>query len=132
MFSHVTLGVTDFDRAFAFYAPLLARLGLVLRFREEARPWAGWQPAAGGRPLFILTAPYDGQAAAPGNGVMLALDAPDRATVRAAHALAVQNGGSDAGAPGLRPQYHAHYYGAYVHDPDGNKLCFVCHGEPGA
>jgi catechol 2,3-dioxygenase-like lactoylglutathione lyase family enzyme len=44
-----------------------------------------------------------------------------------AHALALAHGGSCAGAPGLRPAYHADYYGAYFRDPDGNKLCVVCH-----
>jgi lactoylglutathione lyase len=58
---------------------------------------------------------------------MTALLAPGRAQVDAAYARALELGGSDEGAPGLRPHYHAHYYGAYVRDPDGNKLCICCH-----
>jgi catechol 2,3-dioxygenase-like lactoylglutathione lyase family enzyme len=60
---------------------------------------------------------------------MVAFVARDRASVRKAHAIALRNGGSDEGAPGLRPEYHENYYGAYFRDPDGNKLCVVCHGH---
>lgn len=127
MISHVTLGITDFARAHAFYAAVLARLGCAERFRDDAVPWAAWQPGQGGRPLLVIMKPFDGGAAAPGNGPMTALLAPDRQAVREAHALALALGGTDAGAPGLRPHYHPDYYGAYVRDPDGNKLCFVCH-----
>jgi len=130
--SHVTVGITDFDRAMAFYRPIIARLGLKLRFEDATAPWAGWQPAEGDRPLFIIMRPLNGAAAAPGNGAMTAFAAPDRQTVEDAHALALSLGGADEGAPGLRPHYHASYYGAYFRDPDGNKLCVVCHApEPG-
>lgn len=127
MFSHVSVGISDFDRAMAFYQPLMARLGLHLRFREDDVPWAGWEPADGGRPLFLITAPHDGGAPAPGNGPMVAFTAPDRETVDWAYKYAIASGGYDEGAPGLRPQYHSAYYGAYFRDPDGNKLCVVCH-----
>ena len=127
MFSHVFIGVGDFDRALTFYQPLLAALGLEARFCDRTRPWAGGQQPGRVRPLFLIGAPYDGHPHAPGNGQMTALLAPDRAAVDAAHAIALAHGGSDAGAPGLRPDYHAHYYGAYMRDPDGNKLCVVCH-----
>jgi catechol 2,3-dioxygenase-like lactoylglutathione lyase family enzyme len=127
MFSHVTLGTADLPRALAFYAPVLALLGLEQRFVDLSVPWAGWQSPGAARPLFLITAPADGAAASVGNGVMVALSAPSHAAVDAAHALALSLGGADEGAPGLRPQYHAAYYGAYVRDPDGNKLCFVCH-----
>ena len=129
MLSHVFIGVNDFDRAVAFYSPVLERLGLVLRFTEPARPWAGWQTPGVARPLFLIGRPFDGQPAAPGNGAMNALLAADRATVDAVHALALQHGGRCEGPPGLRPEYHASYYGAYFRDPEGNKLCVCCHGD---
>ncbi|CAN7161832.1 VOC family protein [Acidovorax sp. LjRoot74] len=129
MLSHVFIGVNDFDRAMAFYSPVLERLGLVLRFTEPARPWAGWQTAGVARPLFLVGRPFDGQPAVPGNGAMNALLAADRATVAAVHALALQHGGRCEGPPGLRPEYHANYYGAYFRDPEGNKLCVCCHGD---
>jgi lactoylglutathione lyase len=131
MYSHLMLGVSDFERALTFYRQVLPGLGLSERFCERERPWAGWQPATGGRPLFLIGRPYDGQPHAPGNGQMVAFLAPDRATVRAVHALALAQGGRCEGPPGLRPEYHANYYGAYFRDSEGNKLCVACH-EPEA
>ncbi|WP_063568955.1 VOC family protein [Achromobacter ruhlandii] len=127
MFSHVCLGVGDFDRAYAFYSVLADALGLEPRFFERERPWAGWQPVGGGRPLLVIGAPLDGAPATSGNGQMTAFLAADRATVDRCHALALAHGGRCEGPPGLRPHYHADYYGAYFRDPDGNKLCVVCH-----
>ena len=60
---------------------------------------------------------------------MVALLAPTRTAVDACYAKALAGGGRDEGPPGLRPQYHPNYYGAYFRDPDGNKICVVCH-EP--
>ena len=128
MLSHVHVGVSDFERALAFYGPVLVRLGLVQRCCEPDVPWAGWQTPGVARPLFLIGRPFDGQAATVGNGAMNALLAADRATVDAVYALALRHGGACEGLPGLRPQYHANYYGAYFRDPDGNKLCVCCHG----
>lgn len=129
MLSHVVIGVGDFERAFTFYAALMQALGLEQRFCDRSRPWAGWHSAGGQRPLFVIAHPYDSHAHAPGNGQMVALLAGTRAMVRQAWDVALRHGGSDEGAPGLRTHYHPHYYGAYLRDPDGNKLCVVCH-EP--
>ncbi len=131
MFSHVSLGVTDFDRALRFYRGVLGRLGIEERFCEPDVPWAGWQPAGGGRPFFFIVHPLDGKPMSVGNGQMTAFLASDRKAVRDAHARALDLGGSDEGEPGLRPHYHAYYFGAYFRDPDGNKLCVVCHDPEG-
>ena len=127
MLSHIKIGIADFHRAYSFYAPLLAELGLQLIFAELEKHWAGWMQPGVARPLFLIGRPYDGGPAAPGNGQMAAFLATDRPTVERVHALALQLGGTDEGAPGLRPHYHANYYGAYFRDPDGNKLCVCCH-----
>jgi len=131
MFSHVFIGVSDFERALAFYCPLMDCLGVERRFIEPERPWAGWQSAGGARPLLLIGTPFDRAAHAAGNGQMVAFDAADRATVDRAHGLALSLGARGEGPPGLRPEYHRHYYGAYFRDPDGNKLCVACH-RPGA
>lgn len=127
MFSHIFIGVSDFPRALAFYRALMPVLGVAERFCEPERPWAGWQSSPGPRPLLLIGTPFDGQPHAPGNGQMTAFLAEDRATVDRAHATALAHGGRCEGPPGLRPEYHAHYYGAYFRDTEGNKLCVACH-----
>lgn len=129
MFSHVFVGVSDFERALDFYSALMNSLGIAQRFCEPGRPWAGWHSTGATRPLLVIAAPHNGLAHEAGNGQMVALLASSRAQVRLAHETALRHGGSNEGAPGLRPQYHPHYYGAYFRDPDGNKLCVACH-EP--
>jgi catechol 2,3-dioxygenase-like lactoylglutathione lyase family enzyme len=127
MFSHICIGVSDFPRAWAFYQPLMALLGIELRFVDEHKPWAIWHSKPEPRPLLLIGKPFDGAAHHPGNGQMVALLAQSRALVDQAHRLALAQGGRCDGAPGLRPEYHPDYYGAYFRDPDGNKLCVVCH-----
>lgn len=127
MFSHLFISVTDFDAAFDFYHALMAELGLELRFCDREKPWAGWHNAGGARPLLVIGMPFNGQPHHPGNGQMVALNAASRAMVLRAYVTALAHGGSDEGEPGLRPHYHADFYGAYFRDPAGNKLCVVCH-----
>jgi catechol 2,3-dioxygenase-like lactoylglutathione lyase family enzyme len=134
MYSHTTLGTRDARRAIAFYDEVLAPLGFT---RHESDPgdgpgkgFAGYAAAPESTPQFWIMSPLDGGPATPGNGVTIAFEAPDRAAVDRFHATALAHGGRDEGAPGLRPHYHPDYYGAYVRDPDGNKLCCVCH-RPG-
>ncbi len=127
MFSHIFVSVTDFDRALEFHSALMATLGNELRFCERETPWAGWHSQGGTRPYFVICHPFDGHPHAPGNGQMVAFMAATREQVRQAYQAAMAHGGVCEGAPGLRPQYHAHYYGAYFRDPDGNKFCVACH-----
>ncbi len=131
MFSHVCLGTDDVDRAAAFYDAVLAVLGLTRFATMPDHSAAGWCRAPDTRPHLWITRPYDGHPASPGNGAMVAFEAPDRAAVEAVHAAALAAGGTDEGPPGLRPHYHPHYYGAYFRDPDGNKLHVVCRAPPG-
>jgi catechol 2,3-dioxygenase-like lactoylglutathione lyase family enzyme len=114
---HVSVGVNDVARAKAFYDPLMKLLGLnVLQSDDESVDYGDRQL------VFSLETPTDRQRATPGNGVHIAFAAPDRETVDAFHREALRLGGRDAGAPGLRPQYSPTYYGAFVFDPDGNKI----------
>lgn len=127
MLSHIHIGIADYDRALPFYTALLAELGLERKFAERDKGWAGWMTPGVARPLFLIGRPFDGGPASAGNGQMIALLAPTRGVVDRCHALALAEGGTDEGPPGLRPHYHANYYGAYFRDPDGNKLCVCCH-----
>ena len=131
MFSHIFLGVSDFERAFGFYNAVLTGLGLDAHFRDRSRPWAGWQSAGEPRPLFLIGKPFDDKPPERGNGQMVAFLANTRALVDSAYETALAHGGTSEGAPGLRPEYHANYYGAYFRDPDGNKLCVACHAADG-
>lgn len=107
MLSHVFLGTNDLERAEIFYAPIFQLLGWRLRFLEAETGWVGWQPSAAPRPLFIVGKPYDQAPASSGNGGMVALQAPDRASVDAVFAAALRGGGKSEGEPGLRPHYHS-------------------------
>ena len=78
LLSHVHVGVSDFDRAFAFYSGVMDTLGFVLKFSKPEKSWAGWMEAGAARPLFLVGRPFDGDAAHPGNGQMVALLAPNR------------------------------------------------------
>lgn len=127
MFSHIVVSVSDFERAMLFYKPVMAAIGVEARFVDIEVPWAGWQSAPEPRPLFIIRRPYNQQPHHPGNGQMVAFLASTREVVDQVHAIALANGGTCEGKPGLRPEYHANYYGAYFRDPDGNKLCIACH-----
>jgi lactoylglutathione lyase len=77
--------------------------------------------------LLLVGTPYDGKPHESGNGQMVALSATSRSAVDAAYEAAQANSGTSEGAPGLRAEYHENCYGAYFRDPDGNKLCVVCH-----
>ncbi|HTR83256.1 MAG TPA: VOC family protein [Reyranella sp.] len=124
MFSHLTVGINDVARAKAFYDAVTKPLGLERRIDQPDA--AAYGPPGGRAPLWIVR-PLDKKPATAGNGITIGLDAPNRAAVDAAHAGGLAAGGKDEGKPGLRPHYHANYYGAYVRDPDGNKVCIVCH-----
>jgi catechol 2,3-dioxygenase-like lactoylglutathione lyase family enzyme len=127
MFSHITLGTADWPRARPFWIAVMQVLGHPILFEPE-RGIAFGLPVG---PKTFVGPPYDGNAPQPGNGVHIAYVVGSRATVDAFHAAALANGGSDEGAPGLRPHYHPNYYGAYVRDPHGNKLQAVCHSPRG-
>jgi catechol 2,3-dioxygenase-like lactoylglutathione lyase family enzyme len=127
MFSHVHIGIVEFSRSFDFYKAVLCELELELRHYEPEQSWAAWAAPGNDRPLFFIGLPFDRAPQAPGNGHMTAFLAFTREAVDRCHAKAIASGGRCEGPPGMRPNYHAHYYGAYFRDPDGNKLCVCCH-----
>ena len=120
MIGYVTIGTNHVAKAKTFYDALVAELGASVMFADEKYTFygTGWDA-----PMIALCAPYDGNPATVGNGAMVALQAPDRATVERVHAKALELGAADEGAPGLREPPEMHFYGAYFRDLDGNKLC---------
>lgn len=135
MFSHVTVGARDLARAGAFYDAVLAPLGLRRRWESSeggGPPGIGWAAPGERVPSFFVTEPWNREPAGAGNGCMVAFLAPSPEAVREAHAAGLAAGGTDEGAPGERERYGRGYYGAYLRDPEGNKLHVVHRGDLGA
>jgi catechol 2,3-dioxygenase-like lactoylglutathione lyase family enzyme len=119
MIDHVSVKTSDRQASRRFYERALAPLGYeVLREYHDGQVVG---MGIGGKPDFWFSA---GESSGP---IHLAFSASDRATVDAFHAAALAAGGKDNGAPGLRIEYHAGYYGAFVFDPDGNNVEAVFH-----
>jgi len=131
MFSHVTVGTNNLDQAAAFYDAVLIPLGLCRRTvtPDGGPPAACWVMPDRTLPRFYVYSPYDRLPANPGNGSMLAFSAPSPEAVDAAYAAGLHVGGVDEGAPGPRPHYGDGYYGAYLRDPDGNKVHIAHRGD---
>jgi catechol 2,3-dioxygenase-like lactoylglutathione lyase family enzyme len=123
MLLYVTLGTNDMPRARSFYDAILPGLGY--RRQRDAEEEIGYSADGDTRCRLWIVTPYNKRSSTIGNGSMVALHADSRADVDAFHATALAHGGLDEGAPGLR-SYHAHFYAAYIRDPDGNKICAVC------
>jgi len=120
VFDHVGLNIRDYDASRAFYERALATLGyaIVMDFPE----WKAAGFGRDGKPSFWIS-----EREPVGTGTHIAFTCADRATVDAFHDAALDAGGIDNGAPGLREQYHPTYYAAFVHDLDGNNIEAVCH-----
>jgi catechol 2,3-dioxygenase-like lactoylglutathione lyase family enzyme len=130
MIDHISLGVRDVRRAAAFYDAVLAPLGMKSVMRVDL-PGRSLLAVGYGQdehhPTFWVQLPVNGDAASAGNGVHVAFAAANHAAVDAFYLAAMESGGSDEGGPGHRVEYHPHYYGAFVRDPDGNKIEACCH-----
>ncbi len=126
MIDHTGVAVSDFERSKAFYSRALAPLGYQLVMEVPAE-LTGGHPGAG----FGVPPKPDFWVGGVGAGKVLPLHvafrADTRAIVDAFYKAAIGAGGKDNGAPGLRPHYHANYYGAFVLDPDGHNIEAVCH-----
>ncbi len=128
MFDHISLPVSDYARARAFYDVVMAALGhaCVLE-QDEADYIAGGYGDDPDEPAFWVGAGKPPGTITPQYGQHIAFRAPDRAAVDAFHAAGLAAGGRDNGAPGLRPHYHPNYYAAFLIDPEGHHLEVVCH-----
>jgi catechol 2,3-dioxygenase-like lactoylglutathione lyase family enzyme len=124
MLDHTGIPVADYARSKTFYAKALAPLGYALVMEvaqsENDSPAAGF--GADGKPDFWI-----GGEGGLNRAIHVAFAAKDRATVDAFYRAALAAGGKDNGSPGLRPDYHVNYYGAFVLDPDGHNIEAVCH-----
>ena len=119
--AHVAVNVSDWEAAKRFYEAMLGRLGYRVVYEEE-----------GALAYFAdrLGLDFGIGRRDPVGGAHVAFDCPDRETVDAFYANALGAGGRDNGPPGIREQYDANYYAAYVLDPDGNNIEAGCHHAP--
>ena len=123
MLDHIGIAVSDYTQSKQFYARALSPLGIDVVMEVTAEQTGG-HPACGlgsdGKPYFWIS---------PGKVARthVAFAARTRRDVDSFYKMAVAAGGRDNGAPGLRPHYHANYYGAFVLDPDGHNIEAVCH-----
>lgn len=122
MLDHIKLFVSDVDRSKAFYELAFQPLG----YRVLLEPAPGIVGMGRDFPNFWLA-----QAEGSSTTAHVAIRADTRSVVDDFHAAALAAGGTDNGPPGVRPQYHPSYYGAFVHDPDGNNIEAVCHDPAG-
>jgi predicted lactoylglutathione lyase len=118
MLGYVTIGVKDMDRAEEFYNALLAEIGAKQLFGQDRIKFYGTGPEDS---MLAVCIPYDEEEAQPGNGCMVAIPGGSREGVDKLYAKAMELGATDEGEPGERLPI---FYGAYVRDLDGNKLCF--------
>ena len=123
MLDHAGLNVRDIAEAKRFYEEALAPIGYAVG--HDGGSYLGFRSPEGQFDFWLA------QRGEPSTGTHLAFRAGDRAAVDAFHEAALAAGGKDNGAPGLRPHYHANYYGAFVIGPDGHNIEAVCHQPPG-
>jgi catechol 2,3-dioxygenase-like lactoylglutathione lyase family enzyme len=121
MFTHTMVGSNDVAKAKTFYDATLGTLGVPAGFDAGTRVFYST-----GGPAFGVGKPADGNAASFANGGTIGFAAADKDTVDAFHAAGLAHGGTSEGEPGLRPQAPGKAYGAYLRDPDGNKICAFC------
>jgi catechol 2,3-dioxygenase-like lactoylglutathione lyase family enzyme len=121
MFDHVKFGVSDYAASKAFYLQALEPLGVTVV--SEGTPAYGIELSQpGGKSSLCLCQANEKPA-----HLHIAFVAESRQQVDAFYRAALEAGGKDHGAPGLRPHYHANYYAAFVLDPDGHNIEAVCH-----
>lgn len=123
MIGYVTIGVSDMERAKAFYASLLADLGAKVLLDMERIAFVGKDMKS---PMLAVCKPFDGQPNHPGNGNMVAIHPGSKEAVDTFYHRAIELGATCDGEPGQRIPNQ--FYGAYVRDPDGNKLAFYHFG----
>ena len=121
MLAYVTIGALDSEVSGKFYDAVFGATGCERKFADGG--WIGYGPLESEQPSVFVCPPYDGKPAHSGNGMMVGLKAGSNDAVDAAHRAGLANGGTDEGAPGYRPPGKVGWYGAYMRDPTGNKIC---------
>lgn len=123
MLGYVTIGALDSEASGKFYDAVLSAIGGERKFADGG--WVGYGPKSGDHNVYVCP-PHDQQPARPANGTMIAFKAHSMDEVKAAYEAGLSHGGRDEGAPGPRPADSKTFFGAYLRDPTGNKICVYC------
>ena len=121
MIGYVTIGAKDVDASGEFYDAFFGAFGGERKFKDGG--WIGYGPKGKDEHGVYVCPPFDGKDASFGNGMMLAFPSKSKDEVQAAYKAGLAAGGTDEGAPGFRPADKETWYGAYLRDPTGNKVC---------
>lgn len=121
MIGYVTIGALDSEKSGKFYDAVLGAIGHARAFADGG--WIGYGPKGTDKHDVFVCPPFDKKPATSGNGMMIAFKAAAKDQVEAAYKAGLAHGGADEGAPGFRPPEKQSWYGAYLRDPTGNKIC---------
>ena len=124
MLGYVTIGALDSEASGKFYDAVLGAIGYARAFADGG--WIGYGAKGSDAQDVFVCPPHDKKPARAGNGIMIAFKAANKDQVKAAHVAALSHGGTDEGKPGPRPEDSTTFYGAYMRDPTGNKICVFC------
>jgi len=126
MIGYVTIGMNDAKKSGQFYDAVFGAIGNERKFEDGG--WLGYGPKNVESHSVYVCPPHDGKPATAGNGTMIAFVAPSKDAVHEAYDAGLANGGTDEGGPGPRPADSTSFYGAYLRDPTGNKICVFAKG----
>lgn len=126
MIGYVTIGARDGEKSGAFYDAVMNAIGNERKFSDGG--WIGYGPKGHDSQGLYVCPPFDGKPATVGNGMMIAFSAQSKDAVKAAYDAGLAHGGTSEGAPGPRPEDSTTFYGAYLRDPTGNKICVFAKG----
>lgn len=124
MLGYVTIGALDGEKSVKFYDAVFGAMGSERKFSDGG--WTGYGAKGDDGHSVYVCPTADGKPARAGNGIMIAFKAKTTGEVEAAYRAGMSNGGSDEGAPGPRPAESKTFFGAYLRDPTGNKICVYC------
>jgi catechol 2,3-dioxygenase-like lactoylglutathione lyase family enzyme len=124
MIGYITIGARDTEASGKFYDAFFGQIGSERKFADGG--WIGYGPKGADSHSVYVCPPADKNPATFGNGSMIAFPAKTKDEVQKAYEAGMKAGGKDEGAPGPRPADSTSFYGAYLRDPTGNKICVFC------
>ena len=125
MIGYVTIGALDEPKTQKFYDAVFGAMGCDRKFTDGG--WTGYgEKGQDNHDVYIVSKTANGEPAKAGNGIMISFKTKTKGEVEAAYKAGLSHGGADEGGPGPRPADSTSFYGAYLRDPTGNKICVYC------